>query len=531
MAEARRPEKLAIRLERLGDYSFPSKCRFRAHALERICRNEEKTMKSTIRLFLQGILLGTALSVPMFATPTITSVTPSSGTAQTAIRIVGTNLGAVQDGSTVKFNGTAATVISWTTVATGVTTIATTVPPGATSGPVKVTVGGVDSNLVEFIVLYASLPANWVDNTTCNPPGGTYDYTVILDGVSTQNKGPNCHNGTPPACTGTFYTADVLGMEDAFDNWRDNADNQSSASPHFADRWWLVKAPAQSTGTTFHGLTLDSNNALISLPGKLNGTTEPTKCLVVDSTTPLVAYNVSGSVTSGTFSAGERVQQTTSGANATLMNTASLGSFATLQLGPFNGYASQSSFYTWVGQTSGAVFTPTAAPSPYMACGGGLPGFGGARNAGCSSPNDKASMWKAQLDGPRPMASGAVIYAGGDLVTTGNWVNHVVLRDVEITEQPGAAPSARGVNAPYLFRNVSNITNSAPCSLATPCYNPTHVGLDRYYVHGNDPGDAGQPATANVSHVSSTGSGASTVVTYTASNSFFANQRRWPISS
>lgn len=262
---------------------------------------------------------------------------------------------------------------------------------------------------------YAALPINWVDNTICNPPGGVYDTTVVLG--TTNNIGPNNAGGA----IGSPYASTYLGLLDAMNNWRDNADNASQTS-HFADKWWLIEVPAQSTGTVLHGSTYDANNALISLPGKLNGSTEPTKCLVVDSTTPL--------------------------------------------------------------------------PSGVMACARGLPGFGGTRNPGCSSPNDKASMWKVQLDGPLTALGRTAIKAGADLVTPMHWVNHIVLRDVEITEAPGAAQSAPGVHAPFLFRSPPNITSAGPCSVATPCITATHIGLDRYYIHGNDPGDPGQPSGA-----------------------------------
>ena len=293
---------------------------------------------------------------------------------------------------------------------------------------------------------YAALPLNWVDNTICNPAGGVYDTTVVLG--TTNNIGPN-HSG---GAVGVPYSLTPAGLEDAMNNWRDNADN-ASQTPHFADKWWLIQVPAQSTGAVIHGATFDGNNALVSLPGKVSsGVTEPTKCLVIDSTTPLTAG--------------------------------------------------------------------------VMACGRGLPGFGGARNPGCSSPNDKNSMWKVQLDSLTSLGRTAV-FAGADLITQTNWANHVVLRDVEITMAPGADQSAAGVNAPYLFRAVPNITNAAPCSTATPCIVATHIGLDRYYVHGWDPGDAGQPPGAcsvwtntGTVTVAPDGGGVNSTVTY-ASGDYF----------
>jgi len=259
---------------------------------------------------------------------------------------------------------------------------------------------------------YAALPLYWVDNTICNPPGGVYDTTVILG--TTNNIGPNVAG----SAIGTPYALTYLGLLDAMNNWRDNADN-GSQTPHFADNWWLIEVPAQSTGLLLHGTTFDANDALISLPGKVNVGAEPTKCLVIDSTTPL---------------------------------------------------------------------TPGK-----MACGRGLPGLGGTRNPGCSSPSDKSSMWKVQLDGPLTLSGRIAIFGGADLVTRGNWVNHIVLRDVEVTLAPGAAQSSSGVNAPRLVDIANNPLGTTPPAAIQAV---DHIGLDRYYFHGWDPGDAGQPAGA-----------------------------------
>jgi hypothetical protein len=225
---------------------------------------------------------------------------------------------------------------------------------------------------------YAALPIYWVDNTICSPPGGAYDTTVLLG--TTNNIGPNVAG----SAIGTPYALTYLGLLDAMNNWRDNADN-ASQTPHFADNWWLIQVPA---GTLLHGSTYDANDALMSLPGKVNGSTEPAKCLVIDSTTPLTA-----------------------------------------------------------GQ---------------MACGHGLPGFGGTRNPGCYSPSDKSSMWKVQLDSPIPAVGNIAIYGGADLATPTNWVNHIVLRDVEVTLAPGAAQSSSGVKAARLVDIAANPLGTTP---------------------------------------------------------------------
>ncbi len=90
------------------------------------------------------------ISAPPFtvlATPSITSLSPATGAVGASVTIAGTNFGATQGTSTVKFNGTTATATSWSS-----TQIVVPVPSGATTGNVVVTVSGVASNGVNFIV-------------------------------------------------------------------------------------------------------------------------------------------------------------------------------------------------------------------------------------------------------------------------------------------------------------------------------------------------------------------------------------------
>jgi hypothetical protein len=69
------------------------------------------------------------------------------------VTITGTNFGATQGASTVKFNGTAATATSWSA-----TSIVLAVPTGATTGNVVVTVGGLASNGVAFTIQADTTP-------------------------------------------------------------------------------------------------------------------------------------------------------------------------------------------------------------------------------------------------------------------------------------------------------------------------------------------------------------------------------------
>lgn len=105
--------------------------------------------------------------------PSITSLSPTSGAVGTAVTITGTNFGATQGTSAVRFNGSIATPTSWSS-----TFIVAPVPIGATTGMVTVTVGGTASNGVGFTVTAVNLaptltqPANQTsaENTAISIP-------------------------------------------------------------------------------------------------------------------------------------------------------------------------------------------------------------------------------------------------------------------------------------------------------------------------------------------------------------------------
>jgi YD repeat-containing protein len=94
-------------------------------------------------------LLIALLSASLVAqSPTITSLSQSSGAVGAPITITGTNFGGTQGTSTVTFNGSSAAVGNWNS-----TTITVSVPTGATNGNVVVHVGGLDSNGIPFTVI------------------------------------------------------------------------------------------------------------------------------------------------------------------------------------------------------------------------------------------------------------------------------------------------------------------------------------------------------------------------------------------
>lgn len=79
--------------------------------------------------------------------PVVYTLTPATGPAGTIATIDGLNFGLVQAGSTLTFNGVTAAATSWSN-----RTIVTTVPLYSTTGPVVVTVSGVASNGLTFVV-------------------------------------------------------------------------------------------------------------------------------------------------------------------------------------------------------------------------------------------------------------------------------------------------------------------------------------------------------------------------------------------
>ena len=98
------------------------------------------------------------------STPSITSLSPPSGSIGTMVTINGTNFGSSQGTSTVTFNGTALTPTSWSASAIGVI-----VPNGATTGPIVVTVNNVASNAATYMVVTSNLPAPWLSQDIGGP--------------------------------------------------------------------------------------------------------------------------------------------------------------------------------------------------------------------------------------------------------------------------------------------------------------------------------------------------------------------------
>lgn len=96
--------------------------------------------------------------------PTITSFTPTSGAAGSAVTITGTNFSSTVENNVVKFNGTVGVVSASTA-----TSISVTVPVGATTGPITVTIGSQT----------ATSATNFTVVTCTKPPRPTISATGI----------------------------------------------------------------------------------------------------------------------------------------------------------------------------------------------------------------------------------------------------------------------------------------------------------------------------------------------------------------
>jgi hypothetical protein len=151
-----------------------------------------------------GGVASNGISFTVLVPPSITSLTPNSGTAGTSIVVAGANFGASQGTSTITFNGTAATPTSWSA-----TSIAVPVPTGATTGNVVVTVGGLASNGLNFTVV---IPPSI---TSLTPNSGTVSTSIVIAGANfgaSQGSSTVTFNGitaTPTSWSATSIAAPV----------------------------------------------------------------------------------------------------------------------------------------------------------------------------------------------------------------------------------------------------------------------------------------------------------------------------------
>ena len=117
---------------------------------------------------IEGTLNGnydSRVVVPLPIPPSISNISPTLGQVGTSVTVNGSNFGATQGTSTIKFNGTTATPTTWSD-----TTIVAAVPAGATTGPVIVTVSGAASNGVTFTVVIPGTIAGTITRSSDGIP-------------------------------------------------------------------------------------------------------------------------------------------------------------------------------------------------------------------------------------------------------------------------------------------------------------------------------------------------------------------------
>jgi len=104
-----------------------------------------------------------------------------------------------------------------------------------------------------------------------------------------------------------------------------------------------------------------------------------------------------------------------------------------------------------------------------IVCSHGLPGFGGARNPGCT--NDISKMWHLTLDSTPRTGNTALLLPVGP--------GYTIIEDADIRIKAGSAQALPGVDVSILAE-----------------LDGSYIGIAYDYIHGWDPGDAGQPAGA-----------------------------------
>jgi IPT/TIG domain len=123
---------------------------------------------------------GLNLTGPLFTVvpaPNLTSVTPNSGAIGAVVTVSGTNFGASQGSSTVKFfNGKTASVITWSA-----TSVKVAVPSGATTGNLQMYASGVNSNTANFTVTAVPVITSLV------PQSGAIGTLVTISGANFGN--------------------------------------------------------------------------------------------------------------------------------------------------------------------------------------------------------------------------------------------------------------------------------------------------------------------------------------------------------
>lgn len=247
-------------------------------------------------------IIGGIEAVPTGSTPTISSLSVTSGNEGASVTITGSNFGSTQSTSTVTLNGAAVSVTSW-----GAGSIGITIPTPGTTGNIVVTVSSVVSNGVLFTVT--------PHLTSLSVTTGTVGTSVTATGTgfgATQGPSTMTFNGTacsPSAWSDSGVTCTVPAAATTGNvnvTQGGNASNSISFTvmpeiTSLSPTSGVVGAGVTITGTTF-GTTQNTSTV------KFNGTTATCtswsstslSCSVPSgATTGNVVVNVSGNNSNG----------------------------------------------------------------------------------------------------------------------------------------------------------------------------------------------------------------------------------------
>lgn len=229
-----------------------------------------KTRKLCHAILVPIILLLVSVHV-VAAAPSITSLSPTSGAVGASVTIAGSGFGSTQGSSTVKFNGTTATVTSW-----GASSIAVTVPSGATTGNVVVTVSGAASNGKSFTVL----PTPSITSLSLNT--GAVGAAVTIAGSnlgSSQGSGTVKFNGT--TATVTSWSASSIAVTVPSGATTGNVVVNASGVNTNGIAFTVVPAPSISSLTPTSGAV----GASVTIAGSNFGATQGSSTVKFNGTT------------------------------------------------------------------------------------------------------------------------------------------------------------------------------------------------------------------------------------------------------
>jgi RHS repeat-associated protein len=229
------------------------------------------------------------VSFTVLATPTLTSLSPTSGAVGASVTITGTNFGSTQGTGGVKFNGTAASSItSWSS-----TSIVAAVPTGATTGNVVVTASGVSTNGVSFTVLLTPTL------TSLSPTSGAVGASVTITGTnfgSTQGTGGVKFNGTAATSITNWSSTSIVAAVPTGATTGNVVVNASGVTTNGVSFTVLIAptptfSPVAGSYTSYQTVSISDSNPSATIYYAINGTptTVYTNPIAVNSTETLEA--------------------------------------------------------------------------------------------------------------------------------------------------------------------------------------------------------------------------------------------------